>query len=122
MVRLAAKDTLHRDNALRSFTERIGGLDYLAVIDIAQASGVTPTIVNVSTAGAGWTLVASGLSSIRTWRLSERGGNDFRYAFVAAPATYATGFGWISDNTPLTAIYVQRPTTTDIDCELVYWS
>lgn len=83
---------------------------------------VTPTIVNVSTTTGAWTLVASGLSDIFSWRLSERGGNDFRYAFVAAPTAYATGFGWVSDNTPLTAIYVQRPTATNVNMELIHWS
>jgi len=81
----------------------------------------TPAIVNVATAGAGWTLVATGLTGVRKWRLAERDGNDFRYAFVAAPAAYMTGFGWVSEDTEITDVYVQR-ITADINVQLITWT
>jgi len=94
------------------------------VVMLQRPQQANVTIYNVATTDATWTKIpaTSTLSGILNWRLSERNGNDFRFAFVAAPTTYATGFGFIKEATAITAIYVQRPTSTNITMELVTWS
>ena len=122
MTRLTKNQHLHRDNQLGRYTVQLGGLDYLAVVDIKSIISTSPTIASpVTTIDGTWTQVATGLSNVLQWKLVEDSGNDFRYAYVAAPGTsFMVGFGWISDNTPLSALYVQRPTSSNITCRLEY--
>ncbi len=126
MVRRLKNEHLHRDNQLGRFAIQIGGLDYVATLPInmipSDDGGLSPTILNVSTSGTGWTAIATGLTNVFAWRLVEKRGNDFHYAYSAAPSTFVTGFGWVSDNTPITDIYVKRPENEDVDMQLEYWS
>ena len=123
MTRLAIHEQVHRDDQLRKYTDRIGGYDYMSVVPFAVASGATPTITSVTTTNANWTVVATGLSSILQWRVSELAGNDFYYAYVAAPGdNFNVGFGWISYQTPLSALYVQRTGTDNITVKFERWA
>jgi len=86
------------------------------------STSTTINIYNVSTTDASATRVpaaGTSLSSVVSWRLSERDGNDFYYAFDSGMVTYATGFGWIAEYFDIPAIYVKRPTTTNINMQLV---
>jgi len=112
------KDGLHRDPALSVVIEKQGSDYYFAVNPIRPA---TPTILNEAIADDNWHAVATGLTDVLGWRLSERSGQDFYFAFTAAPATYATGFGWIGDQTSITSIYAKRKGTTNLTMELLYW-
>lgn len=94
----------------------------LRVITPAQSVPATPTIVNVTTTNDEWTLVATGLSGIYFWRLSERASSTFHYAYTAAPATYMTALGQIESLMPITALYIKRFDDTDITVELERWS
>lgn len=112
----------HRDTILAQVSGKLGANWYLAMFPIRPA---TPAIYNVSTTNGDWTripLTGTNLSNVLSWRLSERNGNDFRYAFVSSPSAYATGFGWVSENSEITAIWVQRPSNSNIDMELVIWT
>ena len=122
-MRLSINQQVHRDDQLRRFADRIGGIDYLSIAPIAVASGATPTITSVATTDANWTLVATGLTSVLQWRLSELTGNDFHYAYVAAPGdNFNVGFGWISYQTSLTSLYVKRTGANNITVKLEYWA
>ena len=116
-----AKGDNHIERVLNDVWDSINKVLRVGII-LPPLASTTPTIVNVSTTDATWTLVASGLTDIKSWRLVEENGNDFRYAFVAAPATYMTGFGWVSMDTPITDVYVQRISATDLDMQLLTWS
>ena len=123
MTRLAINEQVHRDDQLRRFADRISGNDYLAIIPYAVAAEATPTITSVATTTANWTAVATGLSNVLQWRLSELNGNDFYYAYVAAPGdNFNVGFGWISYQAPLSALYVKRTGGDDITVKLEYWA
>lgn len=112
------KNGLHRDPALSVVLEKLGGDYYLSISPIRPT---TPTILNVATTGSGWTALATGLTDVLSWKVVEENGNDFRYAFEAAPSTYIVGFGWVSDITAITNIYVQRPGSSNINTQLLYW-
>jgi hypothetical protein len=111
-------NAIHRDSALSVVLKKSGSDYYLAIEQIRPA---TPVIINVSTAGAGWTAIATGLTGVLSWKLNERSGRTFRYAFEAAPAAYMTSFGPLQRDTGITEIYVQRPAATDLDMELEIW-
>jgi hypothetical protein len=114
------KDGLHSHNALSFVLEFLASKFYLAVIGIRAS---VPTISTVATTDANWTLVATGLSNILEWRLSELNGNDFHYAYVATPGNnFSVGFGWVSFQTSPTAIYVKRPATANITIKLERWT
>lgn len=112
-------DYAKSDTMLARAMRKLGSVFFMATGELRPS---TPVIVNQSTTDGNWTLVASGLSNVLFWRLSERNGNDFRYAYVPAPTAYMTGFGYIKRQTDVSAIYVQRPTSSDIDMELEYWT
>ena len=109
----------HSDTMLARALRFLGGKYFLAAAEIRPS---TPTIVNVSTTTAGWTAIATGLSNVVEWRLSERNNNNFRYAYVASPSTYATGFGVVEKKTDITAIYVQDLGADRVTMELEYWT
>jgi len=116
------KDTLtfeHQGTALGRCIVRIGGKDFLTSLSIRPS---TPTIYNVATADANWTAVATGLTDVLAWRLSEASGADFDFAFVAAPATFATAFGWIGDQSDISDLYVRRKGATNINAQLIVWT
>lgn len=106
----------HQSNTLTDVTVRIGGKDYLAKIDFRPA---TQTIYNVSIATDDWTAIATGLTNVLSWRLSERAGQDFYFAFVAIPTTYMTAFGWIADQSEITQIYAKRTSAVTLNMELL---
>ena len=113
------KNGLHRDPALSIVLEKIGDNHYLAVSTIRPT---TPTITSVATTDANWTAVATGLIDVVEWRISELNGNDFHYAFVAIPGdNFSVGFGWVSQHTGITSLYVKRPGTGNITVKLEVW-
>ena len=97
----------------------LGGKYYFAHLAVRPG---TPTIYNVTTTDANWTAVATGLTNVLGWRLSERAGQDFHFAFVASPSTYCTAFGWCADQSEITAIYVKRTGSANITAELLVWT
>ena len=101
---------------------KVGGRHY-AVFMPGGPSSANVTIYNVATTDATWTALATGLTNVIMWRLSERTGLDFRYAFVAAPTAYSTCFG--SNGyvlTAISAIYIQRPAATNVNGQLEVWT
>jgi len=112
------KDGIHCDPALSIVLEKQGSNYYFAVSPVRPT---TPTIVNEAIADDLWHAVATGLTNVLEWRLSERNGNDFYFAFEAAPATYATAFGWVGGQTGISAIYAKRKNAVANTIELLYW-
>lgn len=112
-------DYSHQSTLLGDVIRKSGADRFLAMVGIRPS---TVTIYNVPTTDANWTAVATGLTGVLGWRLSERGGADFHFAFTAAPAAYATAFGWMGADTEITDIYVKRPGSTDINAQLIIWS
>lgn len=110
----------HRDTLIANATIRLGGVDYLAVHEIRPS---TSAIVSLTTTDDTWTAVATGLSGVLSWRVSEINGDSFNYAYVAAPGSnFSVGFGWVSMETDISAIYVQRNTANNITVKLETWS
>ena len=106
------KNGLHRDPALSIVLVKEGGLHYFATKTIVPT---TPTITTVTTTDANWTVVATGITGVLQWRLSELVGGDFYYAYTASPGNnFNVGFGWVSYQTCPTAIYIKRPGASDI--------
>lgn len=110
---------IHSHNALSWVIELLGGKFYLATIAIRPT---TVTIYNVSTTDASLTTIASGLTGVLKWRLTEKSGNDFYYCFDGIGTTYVTGFGWVSEDTAPTGFYVKRPSGTNVDMQLTVWT
>lgn len=110
----------HVSTGLTNATLIIGGKEYLAQIAIRPS---TPTITSVPTTDANWTAIATGLTDTLEWRLSELNGNDFDYAFVAAPGdNHSVAFGWVSQQTNPSAIYIRRKTSDNITVKLERWT
>jgi hypothetical protein len=122
MTRRTENQHLHRDNQLGRYCVQLGGVDYLAVVDVKTVTASAPTIYNVSTVDASWTAISIGLTGVVSWKLTEKSGNNFYYGYTVAPSTYMTGFGWISGDTALTAIYVKRTGSVNIDMQLEIWT
>jgi len=113
------KDALHRDPALSIVLEKIGDKHYLAIMGVRPT---TPTISSIVTTDANWTAVATGLTNVLEWRLTELNGNDFHYAYEAVPGdNFSVGFGWVGMQTEVTSIYVKRPGTGNITMKLEIW-
>lgn len=106
----------HQSNSLTNVTIRINGVDYLAKIDLRPS---VQTIYNVTISDDNWNAIATGLTNVLSWRLSERAGQDFYVAFVSAPTTYITAFGWLADQTEITAVYVKRISAVTLNLELL---
>ena len=114
------KNALHRDSALSIVLERIGGKDYFAVV---RARPTTPTITTLTTANANWIALATGLTGLLEWKISELNGNDFYYAYESSPGNnFSVGFGWVSQQTAPTAIYIKRPGASNITVKLEQWT
>jgi len=110
---------VHSHNALSVALEKIGSNFFLSVIPVRPT---TVTIVNVSTAGAGWTQVVAGLVGVLTWRLSEKSGQKFDYCYDnGAGGTSVRCYGVLQRDTDLSTIYVKRTGAIDLDMELEYW-
>jgi hypothetical protein len=114
------KDALHRDPAL-SILLRKSGTDYhMSVVSIRPA---TPVITEVATTDANWTVIATGLTGVLAWKLTERDGNAFDYCFDNGVAgTSVRSYGAIQRDTALSAVYVKRTGGTDINMQLEYWT
>lgn len=112
------KDPLHRDSALSVVIEKQGSDYYMAVSSVKPS---TPTIYNQAINNDNWTAIASGLTDVLEWRLSERAGQDFYFAFEAAPATYCTAFGWVGGQHSIAAVYAKRKNATTNNLELLIW-
>ncbi len=108
----------HRDGLLAKVMIKLGGLRFLSFIGIRAS---TPTIINVSTTNGNWTKITDGLTDVLSWRLVEKDGNDFRYAFDSSPSAFVTGFGWVGESTEISEIWVQRPSTTNVNMQLLVW-
>lgn len=112
----------HRDTILAKVARKIGSR-WLLAIDNNESIPTTPTISSVTTTDGSWTLVASGLTDIVEWSLVEVNGSNFNFAYVAAPGSnFNVAFGWVSKRTSPSAIYVQRPTDTNITVKFERWS
>jgi len=117
------KNGIHGHNALSWALEWLANKFYLAVVPLSISSDVTPTISSVTTATAAWTPLATGLTNLVKWRLSELNGNPFHYAYVAAPGNnFNVGFGWVSYETAPTTIYIKRPGSSNITIKFEKWS
>ena len=115
-----ADNALHRDRSLGIVIEKVGDNHYFAVVPVRPT---TPTILRVKTSNANWTPLATGLTGVLNWKVTELNGNNFYYAYVVAPGNnFSVGFGWISFNTGLTDIHIKRPAGTDVDCRLERWT
>lgn len=111
---------LHSDRALSVALERKDGIWYFSVIPIRPT---TPTITTVTTANANWTALATGLTDVLTWRISELNGDNVHYAYVVAPGNnFSVAFGWVSMHTSPTNIYIKRPAGDNITVKLETWS
>lgn len=113
------RNALHRDSALSVLIEKFGTAHFLAMTSVRPSS---VTIANVTLSNANWTAIATGLSDVLYWRMDERNGDDFHYAFSAAPATYMTAFGWVSGTQDISAIYAKRKNARTYYMELEYWT
>ena len=113
------KDSIHRDSALSVILEKDGSNYYFAVKQIRPA---TVTIYNVATTDANWTTIASGLTGVLSWKLTEKDGNAFHYCFDGVGATYMTSFGALQRDTEITAIYAERTGATNINLQLEIWT
>lgn len=120
----ANKDGLHSHNALSLALEFLNSKDFLATVAIRpQGSTTNPVISSTPTINANWTVVATGLTNILEWRLTELNGNDFQYAYVAAPGdNFQVGFGWVSYLTSPLALYIRRPGDDDVVIKFERWS
>lgn len=109
----------HRDTLLAEYGIKIGEEKYLVMIPISAS---TPTISSTTTTTANWIPIATDLSTVIKWRITELSGNDFWYAYVAAPGdNFDVGFGWVEDNTSPSGIYIKRPTDKNITIKLTLW-
>jgi hypothetical protein len=112
------KDAIHHASALSTCLERVSGKDYMAIFPCQPD---TPLIVNVALNNDNWTPIAVGLTGVLDWRLSEAAGEDFYFAFEAAPTTYASAWGWVGGNQAITAIYAKRTVAVVRNMQLLYW-
>lgn len=113
------QNAIHRDPALSVVLDKQNGLYYFSVIPIRPT---TPTIVSVATTNANWTALATGLTNVLTWRISELNGDDIHYAYVVAPGNnFSVAFGWAAMQTSPSAIYIKRPATDNITVKLETW-
>jgi len=115
------KRTYHYEHAstnLGNVTIKIGDEEYLASLAIRPS---TVTIINTPTTDANWTAVATGLTNVLAWKLTEESGNAFDYAFVLAPTAYMTSYGDLQRDTEISAIYVRRRSATNLAMQFEYW-
>jgi hypothetical protein len=70
----------------------------------------TITIYNTTVNTNNWTAIAGvTLSGVLSWKLREKDGQGFDYAFVAVPVTYMTSLGEsIIRDIEITEVYVRK--------------
>ena len=111
----------HQATLLARASRKFGLNSFFAFLTGGQLAS-TVTIFNKTISNDSFNEVTSGLSNVVSWRLSLRSGNDFSYAFVAAPSVHATAFGWAADVTPIAEIHVKRVESQTEIAELVVWT
>ena len=120
MAELTSNQYVHRDPGIGRVTKLYGTKYFLGMAAVRPS---TVTITNTATTTSGWTAIATGLSGVLAWMISERDGNEFDYAFTASPSTYMTSLGApISFDTEITAIYARRRGSTNINLQLMTWT
>ena len=122
MARLSnPSEYLHQSNLLSGVTDRLANKLYLSMAALRPS---TVVIVNKAINDGAWTEVATGLTGVLSWKLSERSGNAFEYAYVAAPATYMTAYGPLQRDTEITQVYVRKVggLGDNLTMELETWS
>ena len=85
----------------------------------------TVAIVNVSITDDNWNDIPNGtdLSGVLAWKLREKEGQEFDYAFEAAPTPYMTSLGEaITRDTEITRVYIKRRTAVTLNMQLEYWA
>lgn len=97
------------------------GVDINGNIAVKEARPSTATITNVTISDNLWNLVATGLSDVLKWRLSEKTGANFNYAYGAVPAAFVTAFGSIQWDTAITTVYAQRQGDSELEMQLEVW-
>ena len=113
--------TRHLERVIGDGSIKIQGTRYPVFVKRVPVGA--PTIVSVATTNGNWTALATGLTNVIMWRIAEISGNNVRYAFSASPGdAWSVAFGWISFETDLSDIYIQRPGNEDITVKLEYWT
>ena len=107
----------------RAMRKDSNGNYYLAMQSALPSGSVTPTISSVTTTDGNWTLLASGLTNVFQWRISELTGDNIQYAYVAVPGeNFSVAFGWESQISPITDIYIRRSGSNNITVKLERWA
>lgn len=122
---IVTKPTRSVERVLGDGSIKIDGVRY--PVFIPKPSSITlpstPTIISVATTDGSWTEVATGLTGVILWQLTELNGNDIQYAFVVAPGdNFSMAFGGVTQETNLNALYVRRPTSSNITVKLERWA
>ena len=92
------------------------------IVKTSHVGPSTVTIYNIQVVNGQWNSIARNLSGVKAWKLKEREGQEFEYAFVAAPTTYMTSLGEaIQRDCAITAVYVKRRTAITLTMELEIW-
>jgi len=117
---ILAKPTRSTERVLGDGSVLIGNTRY--PVFISRVADI-PVIANTELSTDNWTQIASSLTNVVMWDLSERGGDELQYAYVAAPGDdYKTLFGWKSFATSLTDLWVRRkPGSPTLNAQLEYW-
>jgi len=97
----------------------IGGYLYPVLL---QKRPTTVVIYNVDTAGAGWTEIASGLTDVLAWKLTEKDGNAFDYCYDGVGTTYMRSYGDLQRDTEISKIYARRTGAANITLMLEVWT
>lgn len=113
------KDGIHQANALSWALDWIGSKFFMSTIPIRPT---TVTIINVATTDANWTAVATGLSGVLAWKLTEASGAAFHYCFDGVGATYMTSYGSLQRDSEIMVVYVKRTGATNINVQLEIWT
>lgn len=84
----------------------------------------TVNLYNVAVSTDNWTRVpttGTTLSDVLSWKLRERDGEEFDYAFEASPTPYMTTFGELQRDTEISAIWVKRRGSVTLNMQLEVW-
>lgn len=120
MANLTRGEYHHRDELLARYGRKAGTNWWLST---APFGGKTPVISSTALSTDNWTIVASGLTGVVSWRLSELGGNDFYYAFVLAPGdNFSVAFGWVAQGSGVTNIYAKRVGSNTLTIKAEVWT
>lgn len=112
----------HRDTILARCARVITSTRwFLATAEIRPSDGGV-TITSQTLNDANWTALATGLSGVVKWRISELNGDDFYYAYTNNPGdNFMVGWGWVSYDTDISQIYVKKPSGTSRTLKFERW-